>query len=136
MIKKAQDLSAVGKKFSMILYAEPGLGKSTLALSAANPIHCDFDRGALRVRAEHRKTTVDVADYNEFLVDFGAPEFRQADTVIIDTAGSMVAMMYAKFDAELNTKDKRKVYGAIKQEFSRLTGQIRDAMNKKEQNNE
>jgi len=130
MIKQPEELTAEGKKFSMIIYSEPGLGKTTLALSAANPILCDFDRGVLRVRAEHRKQTVEVANYDEFLADLEHPDFQKADTVIIDTAGSAVSMMYAKFDKELNTKDPRKVYGAIKQEFSRLTGQIRDAMNK------
>jgi len=130
MIKKPQEISATGKKFSMIVYGEPGIGKSTLALSAPDPILCDFDRGVLRVRAEHRQTTIEVSGYDEFLADLDSEEVRQCETLVIDTAGSMVSMMYAKFDKELNTRDPRKVYGAIKAEFSRLTGQIRDAMNK------
>jgi hypothetical protein len=130
MIKQPQELTAEGKAFSAIIYSEPGLGKTTLALSAPNPILCDFDRGVLRVRAEHRKPTVQVSNYDEFLDDLNDSQFLSADTVIIDTAGSAVSMMYAKYDKELNTKDPRKVYGAIKSEFSRLTGQIRDVMNK------
>ena len=130
MIKKPQELSAEGKKFSMILYGEPGIGKTTLALSAPNPILCDFDRGVLRVRAEHRKTTVEVSNYDEFLTDIGSAEFKSYETIVVDTAGSMVSMMYAKYDKELNTRDPRKIYGAIKSEFSRLTGQIRDVLSK------
>jgi len=132
-IKQPQDLSATGKKFSMIVYGEPGMGKSTLAMSAPNPILCDFDRGVLRVRAEHRVVTIEISakgGYDEFLKDLESDEVRQSETLVIDTAGSMVSMMYAKFDKQLNTRDPRKVYGAIKTEFSRLTGQIRDAMNK------
>jgi len=130
MIKQAQELSAIGKKFSMIIYGEPGIGKSTIALSAPNPVLCDFDRGVFRVKAEHRTTTIEVSEYDEFLADLESPEVQKCETLIIDTAGSMVSMMYAKYDKALNTKDPRKVYGAIKSEFSRLTGQIRDAMNK------
>jgi DNA polymerase III delta prime subunit len=130
MIKQPGELSATGKKFSMIIYGEPGIGKSTLALSAPNPILCDFDRGVLRVRAEHRSTTIEVSAYDEFLSDLDSDAVKKCETLVIDTAGSMVSMMYAKYDKQLNTKDPRKVYGAIKTEFSRLTGQIRDAMNK------
>jgi hypothetical protein len=130
MIKKPQEITAAGKKFSMIVYGEPGIGKSTLALSAPNPILCDFDRGVLRVKAEHRSTTLELSNYDEFLTDLNNDEVLQCETIVIDTAGSMVNMMYAKYDKELNTRDPRKVYGAIKSEFSRLTGQIRDAMNK------
>jgi hypothetical protein len=130
MIKKPQELTATGKKFSMIIYGEPGIGKTTIALSAPNPVLCDFDRGVLRVRAEHRSTTVEVSNYDEFLGDLESPEIQQCETIVIDTAGSMVSLMYSKYDKELNTRDPRKVYGAIKSEFSRLTGQIRDVMNK------
>jgi len=129
-IIQPQDITATGKKFSTIIYGEPGIGKSTLALSAPNPVFCDFDRGVLRVRAEHRKPTLEMSSYDEFLEDLDTSEIKQCETVIIDTAGSMVSMMYAKYDKQLNTKDPRKVYGAIKTEFSRLTGQIRDALNK------
>lgn len=130
MIKKPSDITAAGKKFSMIIYGEPGIGKTTLGCSAPAPVLCDFDRGVLRVRAEHRKDTIEVSSYDEFLSDLGSEEVKGYETLIIDTAGSMVSMMFAKYDKELNTKDPRKVYGAIKAEFTRLTGQIRDAMNK------
>lgn len=130
MIKQPQELSAIGKMFSMIIYGEPGIGKTTVAKSAELPVLCDFDRGVLRVRAEHRTPTIEISNYDEFLVDLEDEQMKQFKTIIIDTAGSMVSMMYAKYDKELNTKDPRKVYGAIKSEFSRLTGHIRDVMNK------
>lgn len=55
MIKKPNEMTFTDKKFSMILYGAPGVGKTTLALSAPDPILIDFDRGVSRVKAYHRE---------------------------------------------------------------------------------
>ena len=57
MIVKPENMNFSDKTFSMIIYGSPGVGKTTLALSAPDPILLDFDRGVSRVRAEHRKAT-------------------------------------------------------------------------------
>jgi hypothetical protein len=93
MIRKPEELTATGKRFCMIIYGAPGQGKTTLALSAPNPILCDFDRGVLRVRAEHRTATAEFEGYAEFLDDIQTPEFKRYETIVIDTAGSMLSMM-------------------------------------------
>ena len=54
MIVKPENMNFSDKTFSMIIYGSPGVGKTTLALSAPDPILLDFDRGVSRVRAEHR----------------------------------------------------------------------------------
>ena len=51
MIVTPENMSFDSKKFSMILYGSPGVGKTTLALSAPDPILIDFDRGMSRVRS-------------------------------------------------------------------------------------
>lgn len=58
MIKQPEEMTFSDKTFSMILYGSPGVGKTTLALSAPDPIIIDFDRGISRVKAQHRKPTI------------------------------------------------------------------------------
>ena len=58
MIKQPIDMTFSDKKFSMILYGSPGVGKTTLALSAPVPGIIAFDRGMSRVKAQDRKTSI------------------------------------------------------------------------------
>lgn len=58
MIVQPEKMTFDNKKFSMILYGSPGVGKTTLALSAPAPIIIDFDRGMSRVKAQHRKAAI------------------------------------------------------------------------------
>lgn len=43
MIRQPEEMTFTDKKFSMIIYGSPGLGKTTLALSAPAPVIIDFD---------------------------------------------------------------------------------------------
>ena len=54
-IKRPEDLDFSEKTFTLIISGSPGIGKTTLALSAPDPLLFDLDRGISRVRAEHRK---------------------------------------------------------------------------------
>ena len=69
MIVTPENMSFDTKKFSMILYGSPGVGKTTLALSAPDPILIDFDRGMSRVRTQHRKTSIFCDTYEDVLTD-------------------------------------------------------------------
>ena len=76
MIKQPQQMTFTDKKFSMIVYGSPGIGKTTLALSAPDPILIDFENGVDRVRADHRKLTIVCENYEEVLHDIESPEVR------------------------------------------------------------
>ena len=67
-IKKPEQLDFSNKNFTMIISGSPGIGKTTLALSAPDPILFDLDRGISRVRAEHRKPASEADTYEEMLV--------------------------------------------------------------------
>ena len=58
MITLPEEMTFTDKNFSMILYGPPGIGKTTPALSAPDPILIDFDHGISRVKAQHRKATM------------------------------------------------------------------------------
>lgn len=137
MIKQPIDMSFSDKKFSMILYGSPGLGKTTLALSAPAPVLIDFDRGVSRVKAYHRKTTIVCQTYEEVLEDIRSPEIKDCQTIIIDTGGSFVTYLqdWAMRANPAQNRQKNgalslKGFGAVKQEFQRFTNMVRDTMNK------
>ena len=109
MIKQPNELTFSDKKFSMILYGSPGVGKTTLALSAPNPVLIDFDRGVSRVKAYHRKLTIVCSTYEEVLHDIEDPSVNcQKDGKTISIKG----------------------FGAVKNEFQRFTAYVRDTLNK------
>lgn len=127
-IKKNTDLKFNDKAFTLIIAGAPGTGKTTLALSAPKPLLFDFDRGISRVRAEHRQLTSECDSYEEFLADLESDEYKECETVVIDTGGSLVQMMqpWAKKQNTKAERDGRAMFGVIKSEFSRLTAQIRN----------
>lgn len=128
-IKKPAELDFSNKKFMVILSGQPGLGKTTLALSAPKPFLFDTDNGIARVKAAHRQDVITsvTASYEELLSDMGSPEYKDAQTVVIDTGGTLVQLMkdWAKKSDPKAAKDGRAMYGVIKSEFDRLCYQIR-----------
>ena len=126
-IKRPEEMSFADKTFTMVLSGTPGMGKTSLALSAPDPLLFDLDKGIARVRAEHRKLTAEESSYDELLNDMESEEYKKCKTVIIDTAGSLVQMMqpWAKQQDTKANKDGRAMYGIIKREFERLTAQMR-----------
>jgi hypothetical protein len=131
-IRKPEQMDFSGKKFNMVLAGPPGVGKTTVAMSAPNPILFDLDNGVSRLRAEHRGITASNDTYEGLLEDMQSEEYKQAETVIIDTGGSLIQLMqpWAKKQEPKAAKDGRAMFGVIKREFDRLTHQIR-AIDKK-----
>lgn len=136
MIKQPQQMTFTDKKFSMIVYGSPGIGKTTLALSAPDPILIDFENGVDRVRADHRKLTIVCENYEEVLHDIESPEVRDCQSIIIDTGGSFInylkdwAMRVKGCRAKDGSFNSLKGYGVVKNEFASFTSRLRDAMHK------
>ena len=126
-IKQPSQMDFSEKTFTMIISGSPGIGKTTLALSAPDPILFDLDRGIARVRAEHRRVTSEAETYEELLSDMESREYKAAKTVILDTGGSLIQLMqpWAKKQEPKAARDGRAMFGVIKREFDRLTHQIR-----------
>lgn len=131
-IRKPEQMDFSEKRFNMVLAGPPGVGKTTVAMSAPNPILFDLDNGVSRLRAEHRGITASNDTYEGLLEDMQSEEYKQAETVIIDTGGSLIQLMqpWAKKQEPKAAKDGRAMFGVIKREFDRLTHQIR-AIDKK-----
>lgn len=136
MIVKPENMNFSDKTFSMIIYGSPGVGKTTLALSAPDPILLDFDNGVSRVRAEHRKDTSVCKSYKEVLADLHSPEMAEYKTVIIDTGGSLVSFLkdWAMNEKGAKTKsgefNSLKGFGFVKAEWASFTEYIKTVMHK------
>ena len=82
------------KNLVMMVYGEPGQGKTTLALSAPNPVLIDTDNGVGRTLAAHRCPTVQVKSWEDVIGALDeiaqAPQFQ---TIVVDTVGKLLDFM-------------------------------------------
>lgn len=126
MIKKPEDFDVGEKKIRMLLAGPPGIGKSTLAMSAPKPLLIDTDGGFDRVEYQYRKDRLVATSYQEILDDLQPQNLREYETLVIDTAGRMQSYMSAWAIAQDPKNGQRggalsqRGYGAIKREFNRL----------------
>lgn len=136
-ILQPAEMDFSNQKFSMIISGSPGIGKTTLALSAPDPVLIDFDKGVARVRAAHRKTTIEADTYEEVLKDLESPQVKACQTIVIDTGGSFVTYLqdWAMRDNPSLNRQKNgaislKGFGAVKAEFVRFTNWLKYTLNK------
>ena len=92
LIKKPNELT-VKSTLSALIYGQPGMGKTTLALSSPHPLLLDFDGGIHRVNAAHRVDTVQITKWEEVNEVLSSPEVAEYQTIVIDTAGKMLSFM-------------------------------------------
>ncbi|MBC5580895.1 ATP-binding protein [Anaerofilum sp. BX8] len=137
MILQPSEMDFSNKNFSMIISGSPGIGKTTLALSAPDPVLIDFDKGISRVRAQHRKAAIVCDTYEEVLKDIQSPEVKAAKTLVLDTGGAFITYLqdWAMRDNPALNQQKNgaislKGFGAVKSEFVRFTNVLQYTMNK------
>ena len=131
LIKKPNELN-VQTKIKMLIFGQAGMGKTTLALSAPNPLLVDFDNGVNRVNYAHIKDTVQIEKYEDILVLLSQEDLTPYDTLVIDTGGKMLDAM-TSYIIRQNPKMGRANgmltqvgYGQRKAEFSNLLRLIED----------
>ena len=93
MIKKTHELDFSQKTYNVIISGRPGVGKTTLAMSAPKPILIDLESGVDRIEACYRQDTSVADTYEEFVADLKSPEMAQYETIVIDTLGALVDLM-------------------------------------------
>lgn len=126
MIRKPEDYDLGEKKIRMLLAGPPGIGKSTLAMSAPDPLLIDTDGGFDRVMWQYRKDRLTASSYQEILNDLVPQNLRDYQTLVIDTAGQMQAYMSSWVIAQDTKNGQRggalsqRGYGLLKREFNRL----------------
>lgn len=128
LIKKPSELQ-FATLIKELIYGQPGIGKTTLALSAPAPLLIDCDKGAHRINPIHLKDTVQVTSWED--IDKVLNEDLSAyQTLIIDTAGKMIELMtdfIIRNDPRMRQGDGSlalKGYGARKVMFKNLFSRV------------
>lgn len=126
MIRNPNEIQEGAKKIRMLIAGYPGIGKSTLALSAPRPLHIDVDFGIDRIEPRYRKSYIQPKSYDEILEDLTPLNVKDFDTLVFDTGGKLISLMsqwaikkdvkYGQRDGSLSLKG----YGFIGREFQRL----------------
>lgn len=125
MIKKPNELINENQKIRMLIAGYPGIGKTTLALSAPKPLLVDVDLGINRVMASARKDFIQPNSYEELIEDLKG-DLSDYETLVIDTGGKLLELMknyVIKNDVKNAKKDgslSLQGYGAVAREFSRF----------------
>lgn len=106
LFKKPNELE-VNPTIKMLIYGQPGIGKSSLALSAPSPVLLDFDGGIHRVNGAFHCPTLQVHSWDEVMLMW-EEDLSEFKTIVIDTAGKMLDYMGAyivKEDSKMAKRD-------------------------------
>ena len=131
MIKKPSELS-VKDTLSVLIYGQPGIGKTTFGVSAPDAVLFDYDGGVQRINGAHQVPTLQPTsweDTNEALKEI-ALEMPEVKTIVIDTVGKMLDYMSAyiiKNDPKMAMRDgslSLKGYGVRKTMFVNFIKQL------------
>ena len=133
-ILKPENMDFSGKNIIMIISGLPGVGKTTLALSAPDVVLIDTDEGMARINPIHRKDASICKTYEELLEDVKsfAGTYK---TVVIDTCGSLIDLLkdWAMRNEPAASKKSggfsQQGFGFVKAEFLRLSADLRKNFN-------
>lgn len=144
MIVKPENLTFAEKKIRILIAGFPGIGKTTLALSAPKPLYIDVDLSAERIDREVLNLAAGVTqprDYAELRKDLGMDcselelmavknSLSDYQTIVVDTGGKLLNIMgqygrmiepkYGQRDGSLSQKG----YGWLGKEFQRFLDHI------------
>ena len=129
MIKKPSEMINETNRFRVLIAGYPGIGKTTLGLSAPKPLLIDVDFGINRVMASARKDYIQPESYEQLLSDLKG-DLSDYETIVIDTGGKLLDLMKAyviKNDIKNAKKDgtlSLQGYGAVGREFTRFMNYI------------
>jgi hypothetical protein len=80
------------ERINLCVYAPPGVGKTTLAFTADEPLLLDFDKGVHR--AANRKDSVTITSWQD-AAGMTADDLAPYRTIVIDTAGRALDFLSA-----------------------------------------
>lgn len=124
MITKPEEMDFSGQKFSVIIAGVPGIGKTTLALSAPKPLLIDLDHGVGRVEARYRRDTLTSDSYESLRQELASADLSDYETIVVDTGGKLFEFMKPAIIAESPKNGKTDGslslagYGVAKRKYS------------------
>jgi len=131
IIKRPSELS-VKDTLSVLIYGQPGIGKTTFGVSAPSAVLFDYDGGVQRINGAHQVATLQPTSWEDTAealkeIEVEMPEVR---TIVIDTVGKMLDYMSAyiiRTDPKMAMRDgslSLKGYGVRKQMFVNFIKQL------------
>lgn len=109
------------KNVKILLYGEPGAGKTSLGFSAKNPLLLDFDHRTYTAR--NRRDAVELNTWSDAL-ELTPAILKNYDTVIVDTVGralDMITLHLIEGDSKMANRNGALTlqgYGALKATFT------------------
>lgn len=116
----------INNPISALIYGQPGVGKTSLSLSAPKPLLIDLDRGLHRVDKRFQCPSVQVTHYDDVVEALASPEIERFETIVFDTLGKMIDRMsdwVCQSNSRLRQADgtlSMKGWGVIKMKFQEL----------------
>lgn len=94
LIRKPSELEAK-QTITMLVYGQPGVGKTTLAVSAPDAVLFDYDDGVQRINGAHQTLTVQIRSWEDTseALDEIVASYPDVKTIVIDTVGKMLDFM-------------------------------------------
>lgn len=126
MIRKPDDIKTTEKKIRILIAGYPGIGKSTLGLSAPKALHIDIDFGIDRIEPQYRCDYIQPSTYEEVLNDLKPENLNDYESLVFDTGGKLIDLMKPwaiKNDPKNGKRDgslSLQGYGVVGREFVRL----------------
>jgi hypothetical protein len=112
----------------ILVYGQPGIGKTSLASTSESPLLLDFDRGAHR--SGFRRDTVQVERWGD-ISSMAAADLAEYKTIVVDTVGRLLDLMSADI-IQRNPKMQGyggalslQGYGALKAAYATWLGTLR-----------
>lgn len=123
IIRKASDPIAV-ETIKAVFYGQPGVGKTSFAFTAKNPLLLDYDDGIKRVDEAYRGDSVAMKTWQDSMDLFSSPaQLKPYNTIIMDTVGRALDQLAAhimKSDIKLRRGEGELTiqgYGVLKTRF-------------------
>lgn len=127
MILKPNELDFSKKKIKAIIYGVPSIGKTTLGLSAPNPLLVDLDKGISRVESRYRKDVLLAETFKELTNDLKTSNLAKYETIVVDTGGALLDILkpYVILQEPKNSTKTGDLalagWGAIAREFKQFS---------------
>jgi Cdc6-like AAA superfamily ATPase len=112
---------------NILIYGEPGSGKTSLVNTALKPLTLDFDKGVHR--SEFRKDVMVIESWKQINNNMSGliKTFNEYDTIILDTIDTLLDYIGAWIvDQEPKlARNKLQFFGRLKDEFSLFVGKLK-----------